>query len=140
MLKEVQHKSHFMGSFPCGTDLLEGLTGICEKENITLGRVEAIGAVQKACFGYYNQKSREYQFTEKNFEMEILKCSGNISLNDGKPMVHAHIILADEKGTAFGGHLAKGTVVFACEFIIQSFGGAEFIREFDDSTSLRLWK
>ena len=140
MIKEVQQKKHFMGSFPCGTDLLEGLTGICEQENIILGRVEAIGAVQKARFGFYNQKGREYQFIEKNVEMEILKCSGNISINDGKPMVHAHIILADENGNAFGGHLAKGTIVFACEFIIQSFNGAELIREFDESTNLRLWK
>lgn len=140
MLKEVQRKSNFMGSFPCGTDLLEELTSICEKGNITLGSVEAIGAVQKACFGYYNQRSREYQFIEKNLEMEILKCSGNISINDEKPMVHAHIIFADEKGSAFGGHLAKGTIVFACEFIIQSFDGAEYMREYDEKTGLRLWK
>jgi predicted DNA-binding protein with PD1-like motif len=140
MLKKVQQKNHFMGSFPCGTDLLEELTGICEKENISLGRIEVIGAVQKARFGYYNQKSREYQFIEKNEELEILKCSGNISVNDGKPMVHAHIILANEKGNAFGGHLAKGTIVFAGEFLIQSFEGADFIREFDEKTNLRLWK
>lgn len=140
MLKEVQQKKYFMGSFPCGTDLLEGLTGICEQENITLGRVEAIGAVQKACYGFYNQKSREYRFIEKNEELEILKCSGNISINNGKPMVHAHIVLSDEKGNACGGHLAKGTIVFASEFLIQSFGGAELIREFDEGTNLRLWK
>ena len=140
MLKEVQQKKHFMGSFPCGTDLLEELTGICEQENITLGRVEVIGAVQKARFGFYNQKSREYQFMEKNEELEILKCSGNISINDRKPMVHAHIIFADEQGNAWGGHLAKGTTVFASEFLIQSFEGAELIREFDEKTNLRLWK
>ena len=49
-------------------------------------------------------------------------------------------IVSDENGNAFGGHLAKGTIVFASEFLIQSFEGAEFIREFDEKTNLRLWK
>lgn len=57
MLKEVRHSRYFMGSIPNGTDLLEAFTNICEKENIPLGRVEAIGAVQRACFGYFNQQS-----------------------------------------------------------------------------------
>ena len=141
MLKEVRHRGYCMGSLPNGIDLLEGFTTLCEKENITLGRLEAIGAVQRACFGFFNQQSREYQFTEKNETMEILKCSGNISLSNGKPMVHAHIILADEHGTAYGGHLAKGTIVFACEFIIQAFDTTVALkREFDATTGLRLWK
>ena len=141
MTKEVYHSRYIMGSFPKDTDLIEGFTDICEKEKILLGRVEAIGAVQKACFGFYNQQRREYQYTEKNRTMEILKCSGNISLNNEKPMVHAHVILADENGDALGGHLAKGTIVFACEFIIQAFDNtASFKRDFDSTTGLRLWK
>ena len=141
MIKEVHHNRYFMGSLPNGTDLIEGFTDICEKEKIILGRVDAIGAVQKARFGYFNQQSREYQFFEKNSTLEILKCSGNISLNNDKPMVHAHVILADENGDAFGGHLAKGTIVFACEFIIQAFDNTVlFKRDFDSTTGLRLWK
>ena len=141
MIKEVHHSRYFMGSLSNGTDLLEGFVNICEKEDITLGRVEAIGAVQIARFGFFNQQSREYQFTEKNSAMEILKCSGNISISDGKPMVHAHVILADENGNALGGHLAKGTIVFACEFIIQAFDNTVlFKRETDSITGLRLWK
>ena len=34
-------------------------------------------------------------------------------------MVHAHVTLGDAEGRAFGGHLAAGTPVFACEFVIQ---------------------
>jgi predicted DNA-binding protein with PD1-like motif len=55
-------------------------------------------------------------------------------------MIHTHITFADEKGNACGGHLAKGTIVFACEFIIQAFDGSELIREYDEKTTLRLWK
>ena len=141
MMKEVTPSRYFMGCLAKGSDLLEELTVICEKENIQIGGFEAIGAVQKACFGFYNQFSRKYNFKEIHNDLEILKCSGNISLNEGKPMIHAHIIFTDENGHAFGGHLAKGTVVFSCEYIIQAFDNSSTLkREFDPKTGLRLWK
>lgn len=140
MFKEIQHNRYYMGKCAHGSDLFNELTSFCEKENISIGRFEAIGAVKKARFGYYDQKNHEYHHTEINQHMEILSCIGNISLNEGKPMVHAHITLADEIGNAVGGHLVQGTVVFACEFIIQAFDNAEFIRGFDKTTGLKLWE
>jgi len=141
MMKEVVPGRYFMGGLPNGCDLLGELTALCEKEKIHIGVFEAIGAVQKACFGFYNQFSRKYTFKEIHNDLEILKCSGNISLNEGKPMIHAHIIFTDENGHAFGGHLANGTVVFSCEYVIQAFDNSCVLqREFDPKTGLRLWK
>ena len=62
-----------------------------------------------------------------------------ISLRDGEPVVHAHITLSDQQTRAFGGHLAPGTIVFACEFIIHIFEGAKMERGFDEQTGLPLW-
>ena len=140
MNTEVTHKRFLMGSVPCGSDLLEAFTRVCEQERILLGRIEAIGAVQKAAFGYYDQKNRRYRTIEKNGEFEILSCIGNISICDGVPMVHAHITFADEMGSACGGHLVSGTVVFAGEFSIQELQGAALVREYEEKTGLKLWR
>ena len=129
-----------MGKLTYGADLLEELTEVCRKEKVQLGRVEALGAVSRARLGFYNQQTREYQFFELDQPLEITKLVGNVSLKDGKPMVHAHVTLADEAGKAFGGHLAPGTIVFACEFILQAFEGPTFERGFDEQTGLPLWK
>lgn len=104
------------------------------------GRIEGIGAVQKARVGYYNQVSREYQFIEYDQPLEITKLSGNVSTRDDVPFVHAHVTLADEKGNAFGGHLAPGTILFACEVIVESFEGPALERSHDATTGLPLWK
>jgi len=72
--------------------------------------------------------------------MEITKLTGNVSLKDGQPMVHAHITLADEQGQAFGGHLAEGTRIFACEVIIEAYAGDIFERTWDETTGLSLWE
>ena len=140
MIREIKHSRYLMGNLDYGSDLLNSLTYICEKENIVLGRLELIGAVQKARIGYYLQDRNIYTSSELNDPMEITSLTGNISLKDGKPFVHAHINLANAEGNVLGGHLLEGTVVFAAEFIIQTFEGPEFSRIFDDHTKLALWK
>ncbi len=139
VMKKVTPRKVFMGKLSYGADLLEELTDVCRRENVHLGRVEALGAVQKVRLGFYNQQTREYQFFELDQPLEITKLVGNVSVKDGKPMVHAHVTLADEAGKAFGGHLAPGTIVFACEFILQAFEGPVFERGFDEQTGLPLW-
>jgi len=137
---KIPENDTIIGKLSYGSDLLEELTSICVDKNISLGKINAIGAVQKACVGFYNQTSREYQFINFDKSSEILSLTGNISIKDNKPFVHAHIMLADESGNAYGGHMAPGTITFACEFIINKFSGAKLEREMDNKTGLPLWK
>ena len=119
IMKKVKPGELFMGKLAHGSDLLEEITEICRNRNVQLGRIEGLGAVQRARLGFYDQHSREYQFFVLERPLEITKLVGNVSLKDDNPFVHAHITLADETGNAFGGHLAGGTVVFACEIYIR---------------------
>ncbi len=137
--KKVCSKEMLMGKLSHGADLYDELTKICKDENISLGRVEALGAVKNARVGFYNQETREYEYHTFNEDLEITKLVGNISIKGGEPIIHAHITLSDTKGKAFGGHLTSGTEVFACEFIIEEFEGPVFERGFDEETSLPLW-
>ena len=137
--KPVDSREIVMGKLSYGCDLLEELTNVCTERDVKLGRIEAIGAVQKARIGFYNQETRTYQFSTLDHPLEIVNLVGNISLKDGNPFVHAHVTLADEAGKSYGGHLAPGTVVFACEFILEAFDGPTFNRCPDEETGLPLW-
>ena len=129
-----------MGRLAKGEDLLVALTNCAREQGITLGEVQAIGAVSQARVGYYNQAERKYYFLDLARPLEIIALTGNISLKDGEPMVHAHVTLSDSDGQAFGGHLAEGTLVFACEFTIQEYRSATaLVRQMDDPTGLFLW-
>jgi len=137
--RTVRSGEKIMGKLGFGCDLLEELNRIATAQGVTLGRVEALGAVQKARIGYYDQNARVYEYVELDKAMEIVQLIGNVSLKDAKPFVHAHITLADESGKTFGGHLAPGTILFACEFIIEALEGPDFNRSFDEETGLPLW-
>ena len=137
--RDVNPVKTIMGKLRHGSDLLEEITSVCSENGMVLGRVQALGAVSKARVGFYNQETREYEFHEIDRALEITNLVGNISIKDGEPMVHAHITLADEEGNAFGGHLAPGTIVFACEFVLDQYEGPEFMRGLDEETGLPLW-
>ena len=137
---EMNNVKCLMGRLEHGADLIEELTSVCVANGVTLGWVQALGALQKARLGYYNQGSREYEFIEMDRHLEITNLVGNVSLRDGEPIIHAHVTLADDEARAFGGHLAPGTIVFACEFCIQMFDGPDLCRGFDDATGLPLWQ
>jgi predicted DNA-binding protein with PD1-like motif len=129
-----------IGRLAKGDDLLATLEKLAAQHGITLGEVAGIGAVSQARIGYYNQTERQYYYLDLARPLEILSLTGNISVKDGKPMVHAHITLGDQDGQAFGGHLAPGTLVFACEFTIQEYQSSRaLVRQMDDPTGLFLW-
>jgi predicted DNA-binding protein with PD1-like motif len=140
MIRQVEFGKGFMGRLTYGADLLRELTALCSERDVQCGRIEAIGAVQRARIGVYNQSTREYEFRTLDRPLEITTLIGNVSLKHEKPMIHAHITLGDHEGKAYGGHLASGTVVFACEYILQRIEGDAYVREVDEETGLPLWK
>ena len=138
-LESVQSGFVYMGRLSYNSDLLDSLSEVCRERGVTLGRIEAIGALRGARLGYYDQKSLEYKYLTWDKGLEITSLMGNISIKDGEPMVHAHLTLADEEGRTFGGHLARGCPVFACEFILRVYSGPDFVRSHDTQTGLPLW-
>ncbi len=137
---KITDSEKYIGRLSHGSDLLEEITDTCKELGVKFGQVEAIGAVKKARLAYYDQASQRYSHFEINEPLEITSLTGNVSSKDGKPMVHAHVTLADEKGKTYGGHLAPGTIIFAAEIVIQIFGEEPLKRGKDEETGLPLWE
>lgn len=136
-------KEIFMGKGDYDTDLLEQINTFIKENNIRSGMVNAIGAIKNLRLGYYKQDVKKYVELDENLSekgpFEIINCNGNISIKDGEPFCHLHIVASDREGKCFGGHLLPGVKIFALEFIIYSFEGEELHRGIDDVTKLPLW-
>ena len=141
-LKQYEQGRIYAAKLNYQADLYEEINKICIDENIKAGSISAIGAVSSLKLGFYNQETKEYIYTTYAYDepMEIVSCTGNVSIKDGKPFCHIHITAADKQGKCIGGHLVAGTAVFAGEVIIQEFLGEDLIRETDEVTKLSLWK
>lgn len=140
LMYEYKAGREFVGRLDYESDLLLSLTEFIRGKGITAGTVSVIGACKKAKVAYYNQLEKKYYDLVFDKPMEIISCTGNISLLNGQPMLHLHIALSDEEGKVFGGHLIEGTKIFAGEFYIRELIGPELQRKKDELTGLNLWE
>lgn len=122
------------------SDLLEELTRMVTMLDIKAGTMQVIGAVSKLVLGYYHQDRREYETLDLPGHWEIASGLGNISIRDGAPFVHVHIVGSGADGRAVGGHLMAGTIVFAAEAYVRALDGEPPVRIPDESTGLALWR
>jgi len=123
-----------------GEDLAEAIKQRVEKSGIKAGIFILIGSLKQAIIGYY--KEGQYKSIEISGPLEIASCMGNVAVNEkGEIMIHTHIVISNEKGEAFGGHLMKGSFVGAtAELVIIEGAGVSLQRAFDEKTRLSLWK
>lgn len=137
-MKEGEIARVIVERFRSGEDILEGLTDLVRRNNISAGSFTALGAVDKACVGFFRGNG-EYSQIQMNGPLEILSCIGNVSLKEGAPFVHTHITMSDDKGRTYGGHVMPGCVVGATfEVTLHAYTGMDLRRERDDQTKLYL--
>ena len=120
-----------------GEEIVSNLTEFCIARSIKLGRISAIGAVNKATIGIFDPLKKEYNSVEFKGIYEILSIMGNITSNRNQPYLHMHITISDSNYNAFGGHLNKAIVSATCEVIIEEFEG-KLDRYYDEKTGLNL--
>jgi predicted DNA-binding protein with PD1-like motif len=129
-----------IGHLEKGADLYNSILRVLQENSVRVGRVTGMGAVQRAQLAYYDQQAMKYCNLDFNEAMEIVSLHGNISMKEGKPFAHVHVVLSNERGECKGGHLLPGgTPVFACELMIEEFTGPELVRNADPTTGLALW-
>ena len=129
-----------LGRLPHGKDLLTAVEDFCAEHTIRTAVFSIIGSVTSATLGSYDQNQQVYVTYKKEEPLEIVHCTGNISVKDGVPHVHAHAVFADINGKTLGGHIFSETLVYAGEMYIQDLLGETLTREYDSSTGLLLWK
>ena len=121
-----------------GSEIISQITELARREKIEIGLCTAIGALSEAELAYYDQATLEYRKIPVTGPVELVSCSGNISLRDDQPFVHAHAVLADRDGKTVAGHLTGG-IIFAAEICLQELSGLPLKREHDPTTRLYLW-
>jgi predicted DNA-binding protein with PD1-like motif len=120
-------------------DLVQSITELARSKGIEAGSFTAIGALKRARLAYYDQKNHEYREIKIDSPHEMASCTGNISLKDGRPFAHIHVVLADETANTKAGHLLEG-IVFAAEVHLRQLEGPKLERTYDEITNLSLWE
>ena len=118
--------------FDRGEEITAQLRALCEKENIRLASVEALGATDEFTEHQYHALT----FTGAH---EIVSLTGTVNTMNGEYYSHLHMSAANESGAVVGGHLNAARVSATCEMVIRVIDGT-VDRFKDDVTGLNLFK
>jgi hypothetical protein len=122
-----------------GKEIVETLTQVCKKLDITAGTITGIGATDKAIIGLFDVKTKKYHSKELVGDHEIAPVYGNISTMNNEVYLHLHVNLCNSEHESFGGHLTSAVVSATFEAVIDIING-KIEREFDATTGLNILK
>jgi predicted DNA-binding protein with PD1-like motif len=124
-----------------GCDLMQSLQQIVEEKGLEAAVIiSGVGLLSNVKLRNCKTLPEKFPITDKNrsflsFEkpLEILGISGNVSIAERKPLVHAHLTLSyteKEKIRVIGGHLIEGCKVFGfAEVFIMELTKIEMVKK-----------
>jgi uncharacterized protein len=128
----------FVLIFETGDEVAAGLADFARREQLAAGHFTAIGALRDVTLGYLDWEKKEYRKNPLREQVEVLSLIGDVALGeDGKPAVHAHIVIGRSDGAARGGHLLEAHVRPTLEVVLVE-SPAHLHRRFDPESGLAL--
>jgi predicted DNA-binding protein with PD1-like motif len=121
-----------------GEELLEGLNRAVSELGLEAATLQVIGALQQATLGYFDQEAGEYR-TFSTGHVEISSGLGNVSIRDGVPFVHLHLVLSEQDGRSLGGHAMDGCLAYVVEAYLRRLDGPAPVRQEVPGMTLRVW-
>ena len=105
---------------------------------MTAAHFTAIGAFRSVTLGYFNWETKEYEPIPIREQVEVLSLIGDVAIDaEGQPVVHAHVVVGRNDGTAYGGHLLEAHVRPTLELVLTE-SPAHLQRQFLPEAGLAL--
>jgi predicted DNA-binding protein with PD1-like motif len=123
--------------FDRNDEVREGLLEFANTNRLADAHITAIGAFSEVTLGYFDRQKKNYKKIPLQEQVEVLSLNGNIVQNDGRPSLHAHVVVGRSDGTAHGGHLLGGRVWPTLEMIVSELP-VHLRRSHDEETGLAL--
>jgi uncharacterized protein len=77
------------------------------EQGLAASHFTAIGAFKEVMLGYFNCDEKQYEKIPVHEQVEVLSLVGDITVNDSKPNIHAHVVLGRQDGSTRGVHLIE---------------------------------
>ena len=123
--------------FDTGDEPVSMLTRFAEQERLHAARFTAIGAFRELVVGYFDWEKKDYVRIPIREQVEVLALVGDIAVSEGKPKLHAHVVVGKRDGSAHGGHLLEARVRPTLEVLLTE-SPRHLVRKHDAESGLAL--
>ena len=122
-----------------GEEVMSKLKELCEKENIRLAEVRALGASDDYTVAVFDVTTKKYSPMHHTEYSEIASLWGTVTTMNGNFYPHIHMTAGAADGTVYGGHLVSVKISATCEMIVEPSDGV-IERKFNDEVGLNLFE
>jgi uncharacterized protein len=134
--KQVSDDTHVL-IFERGDEAMAELQRFAETNELGAAHFAGIGGFSSVVLGYFDRGRMDYVPIPLEEQVELLSIVGDVAVADGKPKVHAHVVVGRSDGTAHGGHLLEGHVWPTLELVL-TVSPAHLQKRSDPATGLAL--
>ena len=120
-----------------GDEAVRTLTVFAADQKLGGSHVTAIGAFSRAVVAYFDWETKQYQRLAIDEQVEVISFIGDIAIDKGRPMLHAHVALGRADASLRGGHLIEGLVRPTLELVVTELP-RHLHRRFDQESGLAL--
>jgi len=120
-----------------GEEVIESLLAFARENDVTAGRLTALGAFSDAVLGFFDFASKDYIRTRLSEQVEVATMVGDFALQGDEVKLHPHAVLSKRDCSAWGGHLLEGHVHPTLEVLI-TVAPDNLQRRTDEATGLPL--
>lgn len=113
------------------------ITAFAADHQITAASITAIGACSSVTLGYFDPDVSDYRQSSFDEQLEIVSFIGGIAEEDGKPALHAHVVLGRRDFSTLAGHLMEMTIFPTMEIVLTE-NPAHLRKHLDRETGLTL--
>lgn len=136
-MKVFETKEGYLIRLVRGEEIHASLTAFASERGIRGASVQGIGAVENVEVGVFRPDLRDYDHRQEPGVAELASLNGNLSFHEGRPFLHAHVVLVRPDYSVVGGHLFRAVVAVTGEFSVQQTD-LRLRREPDDEVGLAL--
>jgi predicted DNA-binding protein with PD1-like motif len=111
--------------FADGDEILSGITELAIREHISAGYVIGIGGLSSAVLGFGDPAVGAIKMIPVEQKSELASLTGNITIRNGRPVVHAHAVLGLADGSSKAGHVVSAHVAPIAEVTVVATELAE---------------
>ena len=118
LLHEVEGLKTVALVFETGEQVNEQILEFAREHEIHAAQLSGIGGFRGVTLGYFDWETKDYKPIRIREQVELVSLNGNISLDDGNPKLHAHVVIGKVDGSAWAGHLLSAIVRPTLELIL----------------------
>jgi uncharacterized protein len=137
LLHEHEGRRTFALVLATDEEAMAALMAFATDRQLKATQFTAIGAFSRVVVAYFDWTTKKYRNIAIDEQVEVLSLIGDISVEEGKPKVHAHVVVGKADATAHGGHLIEGHVRPTLEIVLTE-APRHLQRRHDDTSGLAL--